>query len=164
MVDRPLMKYFPLALLACTLVLPVGCQDAQKYRPFKETIAQRTMEIGGMTLEIEVAADNQTRQRGLMHRTSMPEDHGMLFAYPTPRIQHFWMKNTFLPLSIAFIDDDGTVVNVDDMQPLEELPGAASIKPVRFALEVNQGWFQRHNIAEGAKVELPDWVLELTPE
>ena len=132
--------------------------------PLLKASQRFTLEIADQTLILEVAATNETRQRGLMHRKQMPEDRGMLFAYSTPAILHFWMKNTFLPLSIAFIADDGRIVNIENMEPLEELPGASSLEPVRYALEVNQGWFERNGVKAGDSIELPEWLEEIQIE
>jgi uncharacterized protein len=88
---------------------------------------------------------------GLMYRREMPQHEGMLFVYDTPALQCFYMKNTFLPLSIAFIADDGTIVSIRDMQPLT-LDSHCADKPVRYALEMNQGWFARRGVKPGTRL------------
>jgi uncharacterized membrane protein (UPF0127 family) len=102
-------------------------------------------------IQAEVAASPQERAIGLMHRKSMPANNGMLFVFEEAQPQCFWMKNTLLPLSIAFLDDAGQVVNIADMKPLDE-SSHCSAKPVRFALEMNQGWFAKRGIKAGSKL------------
>jgi uncharacterized membrane protein (UPF0127 family) len=86
-----------------------------------------------------------------MNRPSLPPNGGMLFAFEVPAQQCFWMKNTLLPLSIAFLADDGTIVNIEDMQP-QSLASHCSKQPVRYALEMSQGWFAKRGIKAGAKL------------
>jgi uncharacterized membrane protein (UPF0127 family) len=91
---------------------------------------------------------------GLMYRREMPQHEGMLFVYDTPAVHCFYMKNTFLPLSIAFIADDGTIVNIRDMQP-QTLDSHCADKPVRYALEMNAGWFAKRGVKPGYKLGGP---------
>jgi len=99
----------------------------------------------------EVASAPAERTRGLMGRRSLPENHGMLFVFERANVQCFWMRGTFVPLSIAFLRDDGTITNIADMQPLTEVSHCSS-EPVRLALEVNQGWFAKRGITPGATI------------
>ena len=99
-----------------------------------------------------MADSDQTRRDGLMFRRELPGNDGMLFVFEQPDVQCFWMRNTLLPLSIAFIADDGTIVNIEDMAPQTEDPHCAK-KPVRYALEMAQGWFKDHGIAAGKKLD-----------
>ncbi len=100
---------------------------------------------------MEVAGDSFSRMRGLMFVDTMADDAGMLFIYPQPQPISMWMKNTLLPLTAAFVDDDGTIVNLADMKP-QTLDSHCSAKPVRYVLEMNQGWFAKKNIKAGAKL------------
>ena len=102
-------------------------------------------------LKAEVAADNTTRSTGLMNRFSLAPDHGMLFVFAQSEPLAFWMKNTFVPLSIAYIDSKGVIVNIVDMKPQDEstYPSAA---PSMFALEMKQGWFKERGIVAGDKL------------
>ncbi|MEX0801469.1 MAG: DUF192 domain-containing protein [Dehalococcoidia bacterium] len=103
-------------------------------------------------LEVEIADEPQERAPGLMFREELPEDAGMLFVFPGDTQVGFWMKDTTIPFSIAFIAAEGTILDVRDMEPLsEELTRAPG--PYRYALEVNQGWFQRHGYGLGDRVE-----------
>lgn len=109
---------------------------------------------GDHTIHVYVARSEEERATGLMHRRELPEDEGMLFMCGRSRVQRFWMKDTPLPLSIAFLAEDGTIVKVADLRPLS-LAGESSVHPVRFVLEVNQGWFSERGIAPGMRFEGP---------
>ncbi|WKB52850.1 DUF192 domain-containing protein [Eleftheria terrae] len=103
---------------------------------------------GFQVVQAEVAQTDEQRATGLMYRKSLGQHEGMLFVFDEPATQCFWMKNTLVPLSIAFLDDQGRVVNIADMQP-QTLDSHCSAQPVRFALEVNQGWFAKRGIKAG---------------
>lgn len=112
----------------------------------------RTKLSAGMYLiDTQVATTATQRATGLMFRTSMPPGEGMLFVFDTPAEQCFWMKNTLLPLTAAFVADDGTIVNLVDMKP-QSTDSHCSQKPVRYVLEMNQGWFEKKGIKAGAKL------------
>lgn len=112
------------------------------------------LKAGFHVIQAEVARTPEQRAIGLMHRKEMGANEGMLFVFEQPAEQCFWMKNTLIPLSIAFLADDGSVVNVADMKP-QALESHCSAKPVRFALEMNQGWFARRGIKPGFRIEGP---------
>lgn len=99
-------------------------------------------------VEAEVAATNPARMQGLMNRKSMPQQRGMLFVFPESALHCFWMKNTLIPLSIAFLDETGRILNVDEMQPRTENNHCAA-KPARYALEMNAGWFTQRGLKVG---------------
>ncbi|WP_422199555.1 DUF192 domain-containing protein [Aquabacterium sp.] len=102
-------------------------------------------------IKAEVALTPEQHQIGLMHRTSMGANEGMLFVFDRPGQQCFWMKNTLIPLQIAFVADDGTVVNLAEMKP-HSLDSHCSTRPVRFVLEMNTGWFSKRGIKPGAQL------------
>ena len=106
---------------------------------------------GMYRIDTQVAATPQQRQTGLMHRREMPQHEGMLFVFEQPAVQCFWMKNTLIPLTAAFIADDGTIVNLVDMKPLDEA-SHCSQAPVRYVLEMNQGWFAQRHLRAGHKL------------
>lgn len=123
--------------------------------------ALHTIRVGDTSLRVEVAADEGSRAQGLMYRDSLPEGRGMLFVYPSARVRSFWMKNTRIPLSIAFADSDGTIVRIADMAPLDTST-TSSLTPARYALEVNQGWFERHGVERGGTLsDLPEVDVEV---
>ena len=104
------------------------------------------------TLEIELADSEFLRRKGLMHRENIPDGTGMLFVFPTSEMQGFWMKNTHVPLSIAFIDKDAIITNIEDLEPHSE-ESKMSSRPVSYALEVPSGWFDKNGIHPGTHVE-----------
>jgi uncharacterized membrane protein (UPF0127 family) len=111
---------------------------------------------GKVELRVEIADDPAEQTRGLMGRTALGEDRGMLFVYPDEEVLSFWMKNTLIPLSIAFIASDGTIVDLQDMKPLDDdPPHYVSAEPAQYALEVNKGYFKKHGIKVGDRAHLP---------
>jgi uncharacterized membrane protein (UPF0127 family) len=122
-----------------------GAQEAPQRLP---TV---TLGIGILNIKAEVAQTPREHEIGLMYRTSMGANEGMIFAFERPGQQCFWMKNTLIPLAVAFVADDGTVVNVDEMKP-QTLDSHCSTRPVRFVLEMNTGWFKKHGVKAGDKL------------
>ncbi|MFZ5544735.1 MAG: DUF192 domain-containing protein [Pseudomonadota bacterium] len=134
-----------LALLAC------GAAAQTQPQPKLPTV---TLRAGMHAIQAEVARTDEQRQMGLMLRKEMAPHEGMLFVFDEPAVQCFWMKNTLLPLSIAFLGDDGSIVNIADMPP-QTLESHCSAQPVRYALEMNQGWFTKRGIKPGARLAGP---------
>lgn len=116
-----------------------------------------TLSAGMHLIQAQVAATPQQRAVGLMFRQEMPANEGMLFVFEQPSEQCFWMKNTLLPLTAAFVADDGTIVNLADMQP-QSLVSHCSTKPVRFVLEMNKGWFDKRGLKAGSKLSGPPFT------
>jgi uncharacterized membrane protein (UPF0127 family) len=111
-----------------------------------------SIDVGGHAVTVEVAATAEHRTMGLMHRDHLPAERGMLFVYPDEGIRHFWMKDTRIPLSIAFADRTGKVVRIADMPPLTT-KRTSSLYPVKFALEMNKGWFDSKGITPGVTLK-----------
>lgn len=132
-----------LALLS--LSLTGNAQD----RPQKLPTTQLT--AGMHLIRAEIADEEGERQIGLMHRPSMPVNEGMIFVFERPEVQCFWMRNTLIPLSIAFLDDEGRIVNIEEMKPLSD-DSHCSKKPVRFVLEMNKGWFDKRGLKPGSVI------------
>ncbi|MDH4173817.1 MAG: DUF192 domain-containing protein [Betaproteobacteria bacterium] len=132
--------------LLCALLLAAGAATAQQP-------ALPTVQLGaGMHLiRAEVADRDATRALGLMHRTALAPNGGMLFVFDETTVHCMWMKNTPLPLSVAFIDESGVIVNIADMQPHTEVSHCAK-QPARFALEMAQGWFAERGIRAGSRL------------
>ncbi len=122
-----------------------GAAMAQQRLPTMELTA------GIHRIEAEVAATPEQRQTGLMHRTAMPMQHGMLFVFTEAQRHCMWMRNTLLPLSVAFLDERGAIINVEDMQPQTENNHCAA-KDARYALEMNIGWFKSRGLGPGALI------------
>lgn len=115
--------------------------------------AMPTLTIGAKSLQVEIVQNDEERMRGLMHREQLPQDQGMLFVFEESRIQSFWMRNTFIPLDIAFIDANGKIIDIQRMAPLDETQSYQSPVPVPYVLEVNAGWFERNGITVGELVK-----------
>jgi uncharacterized protein len=113
-----------------------------------------SLQAGMHLIRAQVASTPDQRATGLMHRRDMPANEGMLFVFEAPAGQCFWMKNTLLPLTAAFLADDGTIVNLADMKP-QTLDSHCSAKPVRYVLEMNQGWFAKRGIKAGQRLSGP---------
>lgn len=112
---------------------------------------ENTLYVGKATLTISTAIDGRSREIGLMFREKIGANEGMLFAFPTDEKYCMWMKNTKVPLSVAFLDAAGEIINIEHMRPETETPHCA-IAPARYALEVPKGWFQLHGIRSGASI------------
>jgi uncharacterized protein len=168
------MKWWRLALVLL-LVFLAGCSSAnggpdnhspQRTDGKKETSSGPsglpivTIDASGgnkVLVRVEIADGPFEQQRGLMYRTSLGEERGMLFVYRREQPLSFWMKNTRIPLSIAFIDSKGRITDILDMKPLDDkAPHYISSEPVQYALEVNQGFFDEHGVKVGDHAELPE--------
>ena len=114
-------------------------------------LPRTTVGVGIHQLQVQVAQTQEQHATGLMYRADMPQQEGMLFVFSAPSQQCFWMKNTLIPLTAAFVADDGTIVNLEDMQA-QTTQSHCSAKPVRYVLEVNQGWFAKKGIKAGDKL------------
>lgn len=110
-----------------------------------------TLRIGSQPLKVEVASNDAQREQGLMFRKSMPRDEGMLFVFEDPGYYAMWMKNTLIPLSVAFVDREGIILNIADMEP-QTLDSHLANGPALYAIETNKGWFESHKIHAGDKV------------
>ena len=116
-----------------------------------QTASTIQLKAGPHLITAEVAATPDSRDQGLMKRKSLAPDSGMLFIFPEARSYCMWMKNTYLPLSVAFLEDNGTIVNIAEMKPQTEDYHCAA-RPVRYALEMNVGWFSRKGLKPGLTV------------
>jgi uncharacterized membrane protein (UPF0127 family) len=123
-----------------------------------QQLPEIALTVNGHKLTAEVAHTDPARMQGLMHRRILPEERGMLFVFPDTARHAMWMMNTYIPLSVAFLDERGAIINIEDMKPQTQDTHPAA-KPAKYALEVNLGWFKRHGIKPGAKVE----GVELAP-
>ena len=109
------------------------------------------LSAGPYRIETEIANTDESRQMGLMHRKKMAPNHGMLFVFNQPEQYCMWMKNTLIPLAVAFLDEDGQIINVEEMQPQTEDVHCAS-GPAKFALEMNSGWFKSRGVGSGSRL------------
>lgn len=144
------MRLHPLlGVLAAAIVSMAASEARAQGEP--QNLPTTTLAVGMHSIRAQLARSPEQRQIGLMFRKEMPTREGMLFVFEQASPQCFWMRNTFIPLSIAFLADDGTVVNIADMQPQSDA-SHCSDKPVRFALEMNQGWFAKRGVKPGTRL------------
>jgi uncharacterized protein len=147
-----LLRSLTLTLTLSWILLSAACQPkAADTSPFGLRIAE--LKISNVPLTVEIADTPQASENGLMFRDSLPEDRGMLFLFEQPKKASFWMRNTKIPLSIAYIDSTEKILEIKSMNPLDETVVPSSSDQVAYALEVNQGWFVRHGISSGAKID-----------
>lgn len=141
-----------LSRLCLVLLLPLTLQvsSAQAQEP-QMSLPRVKLASGMYQIDAQVARSPQERATGLMWRREMPQHEGMLFVFDQPGVQCFWMMNTLLPLTAAFVADDGTIVNLADMRP-QTTDSHCSLKPVRYVLEMNQGWFAKRSIKAGTRL------------
>ncbi len=140
------MKRILITFFLSTLALTATAQDTPQ-----TTLPRIKLQAGMYQIDTQVAQTEAQRQIGLMFRQEMPQHEGMLFVFEQPATQCFWMKNTLLPLTAAFVADDGTIVNLVDMKP-QTTDSHCSAKPVRFVLEMNQGWFAKKGVKAGSRL------------
>ena len=136
------------ASFVVAVLIFAGCSTAERGdgggKPF-------ALEIRGAVVWVEIARTEEQHARGLMFRKKLPEDAGMLFVYDEEDFRRFWMKNTYIPLSLAYIDSEGVIFQIEEMEPLDET-SVVSMRPARFVLEVNRGWFRKHGVGIGDRI------------
>jgi uncharacterized membrane protein (UPF0127 family) len=142
------MKLIAIALLGLSASLTVFSQTSNAPQM---DLPRVKISAGMHLIDTQIASTNLQRQIGLMHRPNMPQTEGMLFVFDEPATQCFWMKNTLLPLTAAFVADDGRIVNLADMKP-QTTDSHCSTQPVRFVLEMNKGWFDKKGLKAGFKL------------
>ena len=146
------MKTTLATLILATSLTNITAQAQTLAPPAPQTdLPRSTLQLDKGQLQVQIASEDRERAIGLMSRTSLGANEGMLFVFPTADKQCFWMRNTLIALSAAFLADDGRVVNLADMQPLSD-EAHCSEKPVRYVLEANLGWFAQHNIKAGSRI------------
>ena len=144
----PALRLAPLLAGLLLVCLPLGslAQGEPQTR-----LARIKVGAGMHLIDTQLAQTPEQRQIGLMWRKDLPQNEGMLFIFEQPSVQCFWMRNTLTALTAAFVDEDGTIVNLEDMKPQTD-DSHCSAKPVRFVLEMNQGWFKKRGIQAGFKL------------
>lgn len=138
--------FFRILLLAAMTLMARAGTAQQNQLPLVELIA------GVHRIQAEVAATPDSRQIGLMQRRTMALQHGMLFVFPEPGKLCMWMRNTLIPLSVAFLDERGRIINIEDMQPKTENTHCAA-RSARYALEMNLGWFKKRGLGAGFAIQ-----------
>lgn len=142
-------------LLLCLLLFTISLCSAQGTPQLD--LPKIKLSVGMHLISAQVAATPEQRAVGLMFRQDMPQGEGMLFVFDDATPQCFWMKNTLLPLTAAFVADDGTIVNLANMKP-QTTDSHCSAKPVKYVLEMNLGWFEKKGVKAGSKLSGPPFV------
>lgn len=141
---RRLLRWAASAPLAALLAIAADIPAAD--------LPQITLSINDHRLTVEVAHTEPARAQGLMYRRMLPESRGMLFVFTETAFHGMWMMNTYVPLSVAFLDEQGIIINIADMNPHTRVTHAAA-RPAKYALEVNQGWFAKRGIKAGMRIQ-----------
>lgn len=139
-----------------------GCEKPQQSDtsgPVPQSLPTISLALGQRTFTLEVADEEQERQIGLMHRDSMPSDHGMIFVFPDEQPRSFWMLNTRIPLDIVYLDSRGKIISIRQMKPLD-LTGVESGGPAKYAIELNQGMAAAAGLVKGQTVNLPPGLAD----
>ena len=150
-------RLYLLAVLVCVSLLCKGFWDVCYGEPKRNKILP--INVAGIELEVELATTFEEQSLGLMYRDKLEENGGILFVYPRENFLSFWMKDTRIPLSIAFIKADGRIIQIESMKP-NSLDTHVSKEKAKYALEMNEGWFRIHNVREGDTVKMPLTMYE----
>ena len=144
------------ARLTAAVILIASClfhiEPVAARTPPQEILPTITLRIGSVTVEAEVADEIDERTVGLMGREKLDEGRGMLFVFRQPQALGFWMRDTLVPLSIAYINAAGVIREIHDMHPLDEIPARSAFRDLLYALEVPQGWFHKNKILPGDRI------------
>ena len=133
-------------ITALLILVSAGCQDEADTGI---VFGDGEISVGGRTIKVDVALTGPQMEQGSKYRRSLDEDRGMIFIYSQPVTSSFWMKDTHIPLSIAFINSEGRIISIQDMEPDNDQKTYAPPRPFLYALEMNQGWFEKNNIRVG---------------
>ena len=152
---------FLLMMLVCVGLLYNGFCDVCCGKPKRNKVLP--INVAGIELEVELATTFEEQILGLMYRDKLEENDGMLFVFPREKVLSFWMKDTRIPLSIAFIQADGRIIQIESMKPYS-LDTHVSKEKAKYALEMNEGWFKAHNVREGDTVKIPLAMYEKTKD
>ena len=143
-----ILLFFNLSLVAANVISATGRAPV---------FSTEEIKVGEKTVKVEIADSFKEHEYGLMNRTSLPENSGMLFVFDDERTRYFWMKNTLIDLAIAYIDKDLVIVDIQEMKATKptdtNLPSYPSAKPAKYALEMNKGWFSKNKIKVGDRIQ-----------
>jgi len=142
------------ALLFGCSVLP-GCGEHEPPLQPLRLEARAVLQVAGRPVEVELALEQEEIRLGLMHRTEVPEDRGMLFVFESERDRSFFMHNVPITLDLCFLESDGTVINIEHGKPFEDEPKLLSARPARYVPELAGGWAERHGLMPGDRIEIP---------
>jgi hypothetical protein len=161
LVGRSVLPRLLVAILLACLCLPLRAQTDTPDAGAPQSLPKVTLHVGKVALETEIASTPAEEARGLMFRAHLPDNSGMIF-FLHPGHATFWMKNTHIPLSVAFLDKNGLILEIHDMKPLDETITRSDSDQVAFALETNLHWFALNGIKPGEKVDPPPATLMKT--
>ena len=147
-------------VLGASLAGGCGCNTQPELKPVTST-SRATLKVAGRDILVELQTDAESRASGLMFRTHLDDDKGMLFVFPEDQMLTFYMRNTLIPLDIVFLHADGTVMNITHGTPGVEIPTCNSDAPARLVLELNAGWCAQNGLKPGDRVLVPPEVLPL---
>lgn len=154
-----------LLLMPLMLAILAGCKSDETSTPTtSQPVAADTyfpLQVGDRSVRVQLAVEPDETQRGLMYRESMGPDEGMIFIFPGPDQRGFWMKNTRIPLDIAYINPEGVIREIYPMHPGDTTTVASRGKDIQFALELNQGWFRENKVTPGARIDLSQLVAAM---
>lgn len=145
-------RLFPIILFVCIGIVYNGFESVCRGEPKRKGVLP--INVAGIELEVELAVTPEEHMLGLMHRDALEDNGGMLFIFPQEEFLSFWMKDTRIPLSIAFIKANGRIVQIESMKPYS-LDTHVSREKVKYALEMKEGWFKAHKVKEGDTVKIP---------
>lgn len=161
----PALSASLLAIVTTLLIVAscTSCSEGRNAPRFEDAGAtgDRELIVAGRTVTVELAITPPARNMGLMHRTSLDPDRGMLFIFTDSKPRTFWMRNTLIPLDIIFLNADGTVQNIEQGAPMAEVPGYHSRGSARMVLELNAGWAAEHGLKAGDRIEIAAELLSL---
>lgn len=146
------MKFDKRLLVILLTTIPILLVASALYP--QDKLETATIRVGTKDVVVEIAIDPKSREKGLMHREELAEDSGMLFVYPTKRKARLWMKNTLIPLSAAFIEEDGTIAQIVKMEKVDSAKVYRSKTKIKYALEMALGWFEKNGVTVGDKCEI----------
>ena len=161
-----------LLIMALTALLVAGCRESEPVQALEPAVLEQgdpqpklptiQVYVGSEVLETEIARTTKQQRLGMMFRTEMAENEAMLFVFPYPHQAGFYMKNTLIPLSCAYVDGSGKILEIYDMKPRDEKPIYAKSDQIQFVLEVRQGWFERRQIKPGMVIRTEKGTLQET--
>jgi uncharacterized protein len=151
--ERRVARYGSLMNRAVLLCLLLVAGSALSQETAQVTLPSVALSVAGKAVTAEVADDAQERSMGLMFRERLARNAGMLFVMPKPERASFWMKNTTLPLSVAYMNSAGVILEIHDLQPLDEKPVPSAFPNIAYALEMEQGWFNENGILAGDRIQ-----------
>ncbi|MFA6287387.1 MAG: DUF192 domain-containing protein [Opitutaceae bacterium] len=151
---NPVSSFLRLLAVSVALLAVTGCGRGDAPQAAPKTVADHfAIKVGDQTVQMELAVGMKEMQRGLMGRRDLKPDQGMLFVYDRPQRQSFWMRDTPTPLDVGFFDANGVLAEIYPLYPFDETPVKSRSEALKFALEMNQGWFAAHKVKPGAKLD-----------